>query len=36
MVINEGWREPTPGELAPRPHDAKTAREASKAGIAPR
>ena len=35
-VINEGWREPTPGELAPRPADAKTAREASKAGVAPR
>jgi type IV secretion system protein VirB9 len=36
MVINEAWREPAPGELAPRPADAKTAREASKAGIAPR
>ena len=35
-VINEGWREPTPGELAPRPADAKTAREASRAGAAPR
>jgi type IV secretion system protein VirB9 len=30
-VINEGWREPTPGALAPRPFDAKTAREAAKA-----
>jgi len=30
-VINEGWREPSPGDLAPRPHDAKTAREAAKA-----
>jgi len=30
-VINEGWREPTPGALAPRPFDAKTAREAEKA-----
>jgi type IV secretion system protein VirB9 len=28
-VINEGWRDPIPGELAPRPHDAKTAREAA-------
>ena len=36
MVINEGWREPTPGALAPRPADAKTAREASRAGAAPR
>jgi type IV secretion system protein VirB9 len=27
-VINEAWREPTPGAGAPRPHDAKTAREA--------
>ncbi len=36
MVINEGWREPAPGELAPRPADAKTAREAAKAGVAPR
>ncbi len=34
-VINEGWTEPTPGELAPRPHDAKTAREAAHSG-APR
>ncbi len=30
-VINEGWREPTPGALAPRPFDAKTRREAEKA-----
>lgn len=30
-VINEGWREPVPGALAPRPFDAKTAREAAKA-----
>jgi type IV secretion system protein VirB9 len=27
-VINEGWREPSPGPDAPRPHDARTAREA--------
>ncbi len=30
-VINNGWREPTPGVLAPRPADAKTARAAAKA-----
>ena len=30
LVINDAWREPTPGDLAPRPHDAKTAREASR------
>jgi type IV secretion system protein VirB9 len=30
-VINDGWREPVPGALAPRPYDAKTAREAAKA-----
>ena len=30
-VINEGWREPAPGALAPRPYDAKTARDAAKA-----
>ncbi len=35
-VINEGWREPAPGDLAPRPADARTAREASKALAAPR
>jgi len=35
-VINEGWREPVPGELAPRPHDARTAREAASASGAPR
>ena len=29
-VINEGWREPNPGLDAPRPHDAKTAREAAR------
>ena len=27
-VINEAWREPTPGAQAPKPHDAQTAREA--------
>jgi type IV secretion system protein VirB9 len=30
-VINQGWREPLPGDLAPRPFDAKTARDAAKA-----
>jgi type IV secretion system protein VirB9 len=30
-VINEGWSEPAPGAEAPRPHDAKTAREAKSA-----
>ncbi len=30
-VINEGWREPTPGAQAPHPYDAKTAREAARA-----
>lgn len=30
FVINEGWREPVPGPLAPTPHDAKTAREAAR------
>ena len=29
-VINDGWRAPRPGDEAPRPHDAKTAREAAK------
>jgi type IV secretion system protein VirB9 len=32
VVINNGWREPTAGLQAPRPHDAKTARDAVKAG----
>ena len=32
LVINDGWREPTPGDLAPKPHDAKTAREAGRGG----
>jgi type IV secretion system protein VirB9 len=27
-IINDGWRDPSPGDAAPRPHDAKTAREA--------
>jgi len=27
-VINEAWRDPTPGAQAPRPHDAETARAA--------
>jgi type IV secretion system protein VirB9 len=30
-LINEGWRDPTPGDGAPRPHDAKTARDAAHA-----
>ncbi len=30
-VINNGWREPSPGVLAPRPADATTARAAAKA-----
>jgi type IV secretion system protein VirB9 len=32
-VINNGWREPAPGVDAPRPHDAKTARDAAKVGV---
>jgi type IV secretion system protein VirB9 len=31
LIINDGWREPQPGPLAPRPHDAKTARAAARA-----
>jgi type IV secretion system protein VirB9 len=34
-VINGGWREPTPGPAAPRPNDAKTAKEAVRAGVRP-
>jgi type IV secretion system protein VirB9 len=34
-VINNGWREPTPGEAAPRPADARTAKEALRAGALP-
>ena len=34
-VINEGWRPPLRGDEAPRPHDAKTAREAAKQGVQP-
>ena len=34
-VINEGWRPPLRGDEAPRPHDAKTAREAAKQGVRP-
>ena len=30
-VINDAWREPSPGDQAPRPHDAKTARAAVQA-----
>lgn len=29
-VINDAWRNPTPGDKAPRPHDAKTARDATR------
>ena len=31
MVINDGWRDPTPAATAPKPHDARTAREAAHA-----
>ena len=31
-VINEGWRDPVPAATAPKPADAKTAREAARAG----
>lgn len=31
LVINEGWRRPAAGPLAPQPHDAKTARDAARA-----
>lgn len=31
FIINDAWRNPTPGPLAPRPHDLKTARAASRA-----
>jgi len=31
-LINEGWRDPSPGDAAPRPHDAKTARDAAHSG----
>lgn len=31
-VINDGWLEPAPGPDAPRPADARTAREAAQAG----
>lgn len=31
-LINDGWREPALGTEAPRPADAKTAREAVRAG----
>jgi type IV secretion system protein VirB9 len=30
IVINEAWRAPAPGPLAPAPHDAKTARDAAR------
>ena len=29
-VINDAWREPAPGDAAPRPHDARTARDAAR------
>jgi type IV secretion system protein VirB9 len=31
-VINDAWREPSAGPLAPRPHDRKTSHEAQRAG----
>jgi len=34
-VINGGWREPAPGDLAPQPHDSKTARAAARAAKTP-
>lgn len=34
-VINEGWRPPSPGDEAPRPHDEKTARAAERQGTPP-
>ena len=34
-VINDSWREPAPGALAPRPHDAQTAKAARHAGVFP-
>lgn len=34
-VYNDGFRAPFRGEEAPRPHDAKTAREAAKQGVRP-
>ena len=35
VVINAAWHEPDPGSLAPRPHDARTARAMARAGINP-
>ena len=34
-VINDAWREPVLGDLAPRPHDARTAQQARRAGVQP-
>lgn len=31
-VINDAWRDPVPEATAPRPHDAKTAKDAARAG----
>ena len=31
-VINDGWREPSAGPYAPRPHDRKTEKQALKSG----
>jgi type IV secretion system protein VirB9 len=31
QIINDAWRDPTPGPLAPRPHDSRTAQAASRA-----
>ena len=35
FIINDGWRAPAVGPLAPVPHDARTAREARAAGAHP-
>ena len=33
VIINDAWRPPAVGPQAPTPHDAKTAREAARAGV---
>lgn len=35
-VINNGWVEPVAGQTAPRPADARTAKEEARAGVPPR
>jgi type IV secretion system protein VirB9 len=35
VVVNEGWRPPAPGDLAPRPRDAATAKAALRAEGSP-